>query len=201
MKNEVSNSEMKGPLGELFDQCSGENGRQRFEEFKLWLKGVVNGLLAYVTTVRAPAIKRFVASDVWSQVGVNRDGMRIGFLGKNFLEQFGNIVEENVPETELEVSCLQRYADVIEIAGAISREKRSVKASQIYQLVCISEAGGHSGLLNNGWANLFLAYGIDGNIWLVGVRRGSGGWVFGAFPLGGPYGWSDGHRVFSRKSH
>ena len=35
--------EMKGPLGELYDQCSGENGRARFEEFKLWLKKVATG--------------------------------------------------------------------------------------------------------------------------------------------------------------
>ena len=34
----VDVSEMKGPLGELMDQVGGENGRPRFDEFKLWLK-------------------------------------------------------------------------------------------------------------------------------------------------------------------
>ena len=200
MKNEVSNSEMKGPLGELYDQCSGENGRQRFEEFKLWLKGAVNGLLAYVTTVRVPAIKRFAGSDAWGYVGVNKDGVKIAFLGKNFQEQFGNVVEENVPETELEVSRLQRYADAKEIVGAIPREKRVVRPSQIYQVVRVQEACDHSGLNMDGY-NLFLACGADGNFWLVGVDRFGDGWFFDALPLGYPSRWCDGDRVFSRKSH
>ena len=199
MKNEVSVVEMKGPLGELQDQCSGENGRTRFEEFKLWLKGALGSLLAYVTTVRVTAIKRFVASDAWGHVGVNRDGIRVAFLGKNFQEQFGNIVEENIPETELEVSRLQRYADAIEIAGAIPREKRAIKAGQIYQVVRIQETCGHSGLLINGWANLFLAYGADSNLWLVCVFRHSGGWFFDASPLGSPDRWRVGRQFFSRK--
>lgn len=36
--SKVDVSEMKGPLGELMDQVGGENGRGRFDEFKLWLK-------------------------------------------------------------------------------------------------------------------------------------------------------------------
>jgi len=38
--NKVDVSELKGPLTELMDQVGGENGRNRFEEFKLWLKNV-----------------------------------------------------------------------------------------------------------------------------------------------------------------
>lgn len=198
-KNEVSVVEMKGPLGELQDQCSGENGRTRFEEFKLWLKGVVSALLTYVTTVRVPAIKRFSASEVLGSTGVNKDGILIGFLGENFKKQFGSLVEEDTPEVEFTVSRLQRYADALDIAGAISREKRVVKASQIYQLVLIQKTGGHSGLNIDGWANLFLAYGADGNLWLVYVFRYGGGWSFLADPLGSPFRCYVGFQVFSRK--
>jgi len=38
--NKVHVSEIQGPLTELFQQVGGENGRKRFEEFKLWLKNV-----------------------------------------------------------------------------------------------------------------------------------------------------------------
>ncbi|MDO8496283.1 MAG: hypothetical protein Q7S43_03120 [bacterium] len=44
MLHEVSLAEFEGPLTELKQQCSGKNGRERFEEFKLWLKGVVSGI-------------------------------------------------------------------------------------------------------------------------------------------------------------
>ena len=37
----VEVSEMQGPLTELLHQVGGENGRARFDEFKLWLKGIV----------------------------------------------------------------------------------------------------------------------------------------------------------------
>lgn len=33
-------SELQGPLTEFMQQLSGENGRKRFDEFKLWLKNV-----------------------------------------------------------------------------------------------------------------------------------------------------------------
>lgn len=38
--SKVHVSEMQGPLTELFQQVGGENGRKRFEDFKLWLKNV-----------------------------------------------------------------------------------------------------------------------------------------------------------------
>jgi len=36
----VEVSELRGPLIELMDQIGGQNGRERFDEFKLWLKSV-----------------------------------------------------------------------------------------------------------------------------------------------------------------
>lgn len=37
----VDVSELRGPLTELMEQVGGQNGRTRFDEFKLWLKGVM----------------------------------------------------------------------------------------------------------------------------------------------------------------
>lgn len=198
--SEVSLSEFEGPLTELRQQCaSKESGRSRFEEFKLWLKGATSGLLEFVTTTTTSAVKRFAVADVLGCTGLNIDGLPIALLGDNFKAQFGNTVEENIPASELLVSRLTRYADAIEIAGAVPREKRAVRISQVYQLVLNQERTGSGLLLTNGWANLFLAYGADGNIWVVFIRRYSDGWYFYANPLGGPVRWFDGSQVFSRK--
>ncbi len=44
----VDVSEAQGPLTELMNQIGGENGRHRFDEFKLWLKRVRVGVLLLV---------------------------------------------------------------------------------------------------------------------------------------------------------
>ncbi len=47
--NKVDVSELQGPLTDLMSQIGGQNGRARFDEFKLWLKGVVlTGLEALI---------------------------------------------------------------------------------------------------------------------------------------------------------
>ncbi len=52
--NKVDVSEMKGPLGELMDQIGGQNGRARFNEFNLWLKGIVLSALEALIDLSVP---------------------------------------------------------------------------------------------------------------------------------------------------
>jgi len=52
--SKVHVSEMQGPLTELFQQVGGENGRARFDEFKLWLKGVVLSALEALIDLSVP---------------------------------------------------------------------------------------------------------------------------------------------------
>lgn len=192
-------SKLKGPLGELNDQLFGENGEERLAEFNLWLKRVMTELLEFVRTVTVPAIGRFFGAEVWGRDGVNKNGVKIVFRGANFQAQFGSLVENNVGPVELTVNRLKEYATALDIASAIPQDKRAVKASQIYRLVRDQELTGQGPLLTNGWTNLFLAYGNDGNLWVVHVHRRSDGWRFGADPLGCPDGWRGGRHVFSRK--
>ena len=159
----------------------------------------VKPLLTFVRQASVPEIKKFSAADVLKKVGLNRDGVRIAGLGENFKAQFGKMVEENTPATELVVNRLERYADAINIAGAVPREKRPTTIGQIYGLVLAQKDGGDGPLLTNGWANLFLAYGEDGNLWLVYVYLLSDGWDFYAYPLGDSRRWFDGDQVFFRK--
>src|SRR3989338_7458982 len=66
----------------------------------------VKPLLTFVRQASVPEIKKFSAADVLDKVGVNRDGVRIAGLGDNFKAQFGKMVEENTPATELVVNRL-----------------------------------------------------------------------------------------------
>lgn len=52
--NKVNVSEMQGPLTELMEQVGGQNGRARFDEFKLWLKGVVLSALEALIDLSVP---------------------------------------------------------------------------------------------------------------------------------------------------
>ena len=52
--NKVNVSEIQGPLAELMSQIGGQNGRARFDEFKLWLKGVVLSALEVLIDLSAP---------------------------------------------------------------------------------------------------------------------------------------------------
>jgi hypothetical protein len=44
MTKQVEVSELQGPLREFMEQIGGQNGRARFDEFKLWLKNVTPAL-------------------------------------------------------------------------------------------------------------------------------------------------------------
>lgn len=192
-------SKIRGPLNELNDQLFGDNGEERLAELNLWLKRVVAGLLKFVTEVKTAAVKKFVVADVLGKTGVNRDGVKIGFLGENFQAQIGSLIEENTDAAELTGSRLERYATALDIASAIPEEKRVTTPSQMYQMVK-AQANGQTGPLRvDGWANLFLMFGKDGNFWLVDAGLSSDGWRFNADPLDGPLRWRDGRRVFSRK--
>src|SRR3989344_8189772 len=50
----VEVSELQGPLTELMDQVGGQNGRARFDEFKLWLKRVVLAVIDFSVPCKLP---------------------------------------------------------------------------------------------------------------------------------------------------
>ncbi len=192
-------SKMRGPLNELNDQLFGDNGEERLAELNLWLKGVLANLLKFVSEASVGPVEKFSVADVLGQEGVNKDGIRIAFLGDNFKRVFGSLVEGKVEAAKLVVHQLTRYATALDIASAIPAEKRVTTIGQIYELIK-AQANGKAGLLLvNGWANIFLCYGNDGNLWLVGACLFSGGWCFRAVPLGDQSWWVGESRVFSRK--
>ena len=59
----VEVSELQGPLTELMDQIGGQNGRARFDEFKLWLKGVVLTALEALIDLAVPCKLPFTSAE------------------------------------------------------------------------------------------------------------------------------------------
>ena len=59
----VDVSELQGPLTEFFDQIGGHNGRARFDEFKLWLKGVILTALEALIDLSIPCTLPFKGAE------------------------------------------------------------------------------------------------------------------------------------------
>ena len=187
-------SEFKRPLGELIDQCSGENGRERFEEFKLWLKGVFPKLLAFIITVSVSAHKRFVMKD-------HLKSANIGWTGDNFKRVMLDKIEENVPAGEINIHRLEKNSLNPEIMAEMGPEKRMTCLAHFLEMIGKQSKGQEGPLLTDGSVNVAYIVGTDGNLWAVGARwRGfDRDWRVGAVPVEYPDGWVAGSRVLSSK--
>lgn len=198
--SKVDVSEFKGPLGELMDQCSPENGgRKRFEEFNLWLKGVTGKLLKHLRDVALGPCKKFEAAKKFT-----KDNPLVKFwsFGTNFTTHFGNRVENNVSATTIAVSRLERRAKDPEITTELAGETKRVfriSLAHFYQMIETQGQGQAGPLLVNGYAN--IAYIEDMDNWAVYARWFAGvGWHVDADPVDSPLPWRDGYQVLSRKS-
>ena len=150
-------SEFKRPLGELIDQCSGENGRERFEEFKLWLKGVFPKLLAFIITVSVSAHKRFVMKD-------HLKSANIGWTGDNFKRVMLDKIEENVPAGEINIHRLEKNSLDPEIMAEMGPEKRVTCLANFVEMIGKQSKGQEGPLLTDGSANVAYIVGTDGSI-------------------------------------
>lgn len=123
--NKVNVSELQGPLAELLDQIGGQNGRARFDEFKLWLKGVVLTALEALIDLSAPCMLPFNGAERVSPAksGVVKlerrgdnlylDGVKLDlFLSEN--QQGGKVVVGHELRKELEAKGGQTSAKVLD---------------------------------------------------------------------------------------
>lgn len=195
MKIDVS--EMRGPLGELFEQCSGENGRARFEEFKLWLKRVTVSTLQLIATIHVCGAKRFVARGAFGKD--NPAGIKF-YLWDNFRNNLLDKIEENVPETTLAVYTLTKASTDGPIRNELSNEKTTL--AYLHELISAQPNGESGLLLTDGKANIFYVLDAKGSLWAVRARwcSGSRGWVVSAGSVTDPDGWLAGCQVFSQVS-
>ena len=194
-KNEVSFAEMKGPLGELADQCgSEENGRNRFEEFKLWLKGVFPKLLKLVCTVSVSTHKCFVMDEASLQ------SANIGWTGANFKRVMMGKVEENVPAREVNIHELRERSLDPEIMAEMGRAKRVTHLAHFIEMLEKQSKGQTGELKTDGSANVAYIQGTDGNFWAVYAYWDdlNHDWGVGARSVGNPDEWFAGYQFFSQ---
>lgn len=191
----VNVSELQGPLTELLQQFSGEKGRERFDEFKLWLKKVTtSGLLKFVCQTSVKGAKRFVAKD-------HLRAASVGWMGDNFKQFFLNLVEENVGEGTINVHRLEKASLNASIMTELGKRKQ-IWLTHFFELVEEQSKGEKGLLLTDGSAIIAYIIGSDGNFWAVCARwlGASRCWSLGASSVGGPYRWRGAPCVLSRDS-
>lgn len=123
----VEVSELQGPLGEFYQQIGGANGRERFEEFKLWLKKVTVGILPELKVWKT--IKLGVHKTPQAYEEALKMRFRIGDWASEILHKI--TVSETVVEMDLCVKTVAelgfngnaRYEDIcrriVEIGGEL----------------------------------------------------------------------------------
>lgn len=198
--SKVDVSEFKGPLGELMDQCSPENGgRARFEEFKLWLKKVTINILKLLTTVHVSGAKCFVACGAFGEN--NPAGIKF-YLWDNFKDNFLDKVEKNISEATLAVYTLTKPSLDASIRFELTSECEETTLAYLYELISAQTDGQAGPLLTDGKANIFYIRDVKGVLWTVraswcSARRE---WYVHAHSVTYPVGWDAGGQVFSQVS-
>ena len=181
-------SALKGPLGELMDQCSGPNGEARFEEFKLWLKKV-SGLFKHLRDVALGPISEFKAAEKFTK---SNSEVKFCDFGGNFKKLFLNLVEAPVSAATVSVSELLNNSLDAPIRTELG-DGHVITLGQFYEMLKVLPKDGT-------W---FIAYivGNDGNVWAVdaGWRSFDEGWSVGADSVDGQDEWRAGSQVLSRK--
>lgn len=192
-KNKIDVSELRGPLGELLDQFSGDSALERFEKFKLWQKGVEFQLLRLVTTVSVDEAKRFVASE-------RLQAANVGWTGENFKRLFLDKIEKNVPDGQIAIHSLVKGSLDPEIMVELGRARRVIRLAHFFQMLERQAKGQAGPLLTSGAVNVAYCVGNDGNVWAVYADWDSVDryWYVVASSIGYPYEWHAGYQVLSQ---
>jgi len=119
----------------------------------------------------------FRATDVMVR-GVNRDGVKIGWLGDDFLRLFGD-AEEQIGEAGLVVRRLQRRALDVDLLAAMPDGFRTARVGQLYRAVQ-QQPRGESGRISSCFPNVTFKY-VGGVPWSVVVEWRREGWLFAAY--------------------
>lgn len=191
-------SKLRGPLGELNDQLFGENGEERLAAFNLWLKSVVKKILKPIGDIALGSVEKFETVKNFTKANSK---VKFWDFGKNFVDNFGNRVETNVPAATIAVSRLEQWAKDPEIINElVSDTKRfRINLAHFYQMIETQGQGQSGPLLVNGYANIAYIEGME-NWAVLAIWNAGCGWYVYAIPVARPRPWSDEHRVLSRKS-
>ena len=183
-----------GPLKDLLEKLSGEDGERWLERLKKTLRES-SDLLRRVAMVSVSAMKRFVANDSAKKKA------NIGWTSADFDRFFGGKIEENVEATNLAVHRLEKAsldAPILAELGA----RATTPLAYLFELMEKQSKGEDGVLLVNGYANIMYAIGNDGNVWAVLALwySGNGCWRVYARSVEHPHRWGAGYQILSRDS-
>ena len=190
-----------GPLRNLIEKLSGEEGKEWWGAFLLFLRHenpwpeiekVAKKLLKLVASFVVPALDEFSAEDHF-RVG-EVDGVKIAFIGDNLRQNLLDMVVPATTETELKIYRLNKNSVdgpiITELGG---QEAASITLSQFWAMLQVQGHGEKGNLLTDGRAN--IAY-IAG--WAVDALWYGHGWSVLAYSVVYPSGWFEGDQVLSR---
>jgi len=138
-------------------------------------------LLELITTVRVSGEKKFVAKNNFNTI--NEDGVKIFDIYKNFLENFLDKVEENIPDAELKSHVLLKDSCDLNIIFELGKNYET-RLAYIWSLMKLQPNGEDGVLLTNSYANVFYVRDIEGILWGVDVGWYSKGWIVNAGSIG-----------------
>jgi len=187
--SKIDVSEMKGPLGELVDQLSGENASEVLASLNLWLKKVTVKILKHLHDVSLGPIAHFSAAEKFTK---SNSKVKFWDFNENFQNNFGTRVENNVPAVTIAVSRLEQRAKDPAIKAELAGETKRVFTISLAHFYAMIEAQGQ------GQAG--IAYIDDMDIWVVYASWRAGyGWFVDAYSVDYPHPWSGEYVVLSRK--
>lgn len=164
-------------------------------------KTAAKKLLDFVSAVTVPATSRFVAAHHFRVDTSNGAPVKIGWLGRNFIERFLTKVEEASGEQKLSYYRLRHATRDIPIIAELGGDEAKVETtlSKIWELLKLQGQGQSGLLLTNGVPNIFYVRGAEGMLWAVGVNwnAGYGVWYVSSNSLDDPNDWIGGGQVFS----
>ncbi len=189
----VAFCDARGPLNDLNDKISGDQGSGWLDRLKVMLRK--NDLLRRVTEVTVFAVKKFAALDNFK---VGNAG--IVWLSDNFKTNFLGKIEKDVRAATLVASRLEKSSLDKDIRAELGTDKEETILAHLFQLLSRQSDGKPGILLTNGYANIFYVRDAKGNFWAVyaGWYSPGRGWHVYANPVN-PDKWHGGHLVFSCK--
>jgi hypothetical protein len=150
------------------------------------------------TTIN-PVVKPFVVRDHFKRDVSTTAKVRISYLGTNFLSSFNDQVVQPRDGYELAIHKLIKDSRDDGIRAEL-REHHLTDTAAIYEMMARQPNGEKGDLLTSGYANVFYAVDVNGNVRAVHVGWSSDGWDVNTDPVGNPYSWSGGDWVLSRNS-
>ncbi len=160
---------------------------------------ILSGVIS--TTAISATTEKFIAKDRFKVDTSKKAKVKISILGNNFENWFLGKIEEPFTGSMINGCQLEKSSVDGPIIAELGGEKvAETTLAEIYAMMEKQPNGEAGALLNTGWANIFYVRDINGTLRAVGVSWRGLGWDVGAYSVGNPDEWNDGHRVFSRNS-